>query len=231
MGSYRIAGSELRMSKVFGVGALAFCCVAAWAQGPGGGGPGGGLSPEDRAKAWDLEARAVAADLSLSAEDTTKLVDAYKAARESQAAVMRERMSSGGGDRRDPSAMIEANKAERDKLKAALAAFLKEEQVDKALAALGGFNRRWDTMTLALENLGLEGEKKAEATKLVMAYVAESDKAMQEAMAGGDWESMRTKGRTMREELDAKLGKVLSPEQLAKWKEATAMRGGGPRQP
>jgi hypothetical protein len=129
-----------------------------------------------------------------------------------------------GGDRRDLSGMMEIAKAERAKFETAVKAFLTPEQTAKAALTLGSLSRQWDRLSDALDGLGLDDKTKAAGMKLLADYAAESDKAMQ--AAGNDREGMREKNRALKEKLDADMGKVLSPEQLTKWTEATAMRGG-----
>jgi len=120
--------------------------------------------------------------------------------------------------------MMEVNQAEKAKLETAIKAFLNPEQTAKALATLGAFSRRWDPMVAELDGMKLEAKANDEAMKLVADYIAESEKARQAGMTARD-EGMREKLTQMKEKLDADLSKILSPEQLAKWKEATAMRG------
>ena len=214
--SLKVAGT------VLGVCALVLCCIGAIAQPPA---PGATPpSPEKMAKVWTMEAKSIAQSLSLSAELTTKLVDAYKAARESQMAAIRAKQTP--GERPDFRQMMEVNQAEKAKLEAALKGFLNPEQTTKALATLGTFGRRWDPMVEALDGMNLDEKKKADAMKLVADAVAESDKAMQAAMASGDRESVRETMTKLREKLDADMAKILSAEQMTKWTEATAMRGG-----
>ncbi len=214
-----------------GIAALALCGAASYAQAPGGGPGGQGLSPEVQAQAWALQAKAVAKELALADDVTPKLVDAYKAARESQMTALRAKMTEGGGQGGlgNWEALREITKAERGKLETALKGFLKEDQTAKALGTLGTFNRRWDAMTMVLDGLKLDEAKGAEATKLVMAYVMDSDKIMQDAFAAGatDRTAARDKSRALKQKLDENLGKVLSAEQLKTWTEATTMRGGG----
>jgi len=207
-----------------GVCALMFCCIGAVAQEAGRG--GAAPNPEQNQKAWEMEAKAAAQSLKLSAELTTKLVDAYKAARESQMAAARAKMEQSGGGRPDFRALMEVNQAEKAKLETALKGFLNPEQTTKALAPLGTFNRRWDPMVTALGGMSLDEKTMTEAMKLVMDYIVESDKIMQAAAASGGFEAVREKAGSLREKLDADMAKVLPAEQMAKWKEATARRGG-----
>src|SRR5512146_2760747 len=96
--------SSLKMAGLFlAAGAVVLCCMGAFAQGAGGG--PGQLPPEKAAKAAELEAQSVAQILSLTPEETTKLVDAHKAARESYMAAMREKLGAAGGGRPDMQAM------------------------------------------------------------------------------------------------------------------------------
>ncbi len=205
--------------------ALLGACVGAVAQ-PGGGREGM-PSPEMIAKAQTLEVATVAQSLSLPAEKSTKLADAYKAARESHMTAMRGVMKP--GERPDFKAMQEVTQAETAKFETAVKAFLTPEQTATAVATLGTFNRRWDRMVLTLDGMGLADKPKAEAMKLVMDNVAESGKAMKAMTDSTDREAMREQQQKMRENLDAGLAKVLSADQSAKWKAETAMRGGGGR--
>lgn len=203
-----------------GVCVLGFAGMAAAQQGGRGPAP---LPPEQAARAHELEAQSVAQALGLSDELTTKLVDAWKASRESTAAAFR--TQGGQGNRQT---MLDAMKAEQTKLEASLKGFLNEEQTAKALGYFSPFVWRWDQMVLAIDDMNLEAEKEKQALVRVAEYVAASAKARESAMAGGggDQRDMRQQMRDMRDKLDTDLGQILSAEQLAQWKEKTAMRGG-----
>ena len=129
-------------------------------------------------------------------------------------------MAAGGGG-----AIREVMTAERGKLETALKAFLTPEQATQAGSILGTFNPRWDMMVNALDGMGLEEKVKADAMKAVTGFVAESAKARE--AAGDDRNAARAKTMELREKLDGELGKILSADQLAKWKESTAFRRGG----
>ncbi len=204
----------------------ALLCAGAVAQ-PGGGPGGGPASPEMAVKAQAMEATTVAQSLSLPEDKTVKLVDAYKAARESHMTAMRAVMKP--GERPDFQAMQGVTQAEAAKFETAIKAFLKPEQAATAVAALGTFNRRWDRMVMTLDGLGLADKPKADAMKLVMDSVTESGKAMKAMTGSTDRDALRIQQEKLRENLDAALAKVLSPEQLEKWKAETTMRGGGGR--
>ncbi len=202
---------------------LVAACLGAAAQ-PGGG-RGEGPSPEMMTKAQTLEAATVAQSLSLPADKATKLAEAYKAARESHMTAMRAVMKP--GERPDFEAMQGVTKAEAAKFETAVKAFLNPEQTATVLATLGTFNRRWDRMVLTLDGMGLAEKPKTDAMKLVMDNVAESGKAMQAMSGSTDREAMRAQQQKTREKLDTELAKVLSADQMTKWKAETAMRGGG----
>jgi len=218
--------SPLKTAGVFLVTcSMVLCCIGAFAQGRGPGGPPSFL--EKNEKAWEIEAKTVAQEIGLAAEPSTKLVDAYKAARESHIAALREAMGQGG--RPELGKRMEVNKAEAAKFETALKGFLKPEEVTKAMASLGTLNPRWDRMVTVLDGMNLEEKPKTEAMKLLEQHVVESGKAMQAAAASNDFQSIREKSTQLREKLDADLAKVLSAEQMTKWKEETAMRGGAGR--
>jgi uncharacterized protein YeaC (DUF1315 family) len=210
---------------LFGTCIAALICAGAVAQ-PGGGREGP-LTPETTAKAETLEVTTVSQSLSLPADKMAKLAEAYKTARESHAAAMRAMMKP--GERPDFSAMQQTTKAETAKFETAIKAFLTPEQTATALATLGTFNRRWDRMVLVIDGMGLAEKPRDEVMKVVMNSVAESSKAMQAMTASTDREAMRTQQEKMRENLDASLAKVLSEDQMKKWKEETSFRPRGPR--
>ena len=211
-------------AALFGACIGGLLCAGAMAQ-PGGGRGEGPPSPEMMAKAHNLEATTVAQSLSLPADKTAKLLEAYKTARESHMTAMRAVQKP--GERPDFQAMQGITKAEAAKFEAAVKAFLTPEQTAAVTATLGTFNRRWDRMVLALDGMGLAEKPKADALKLVMENVAESGKAMQAAAGSTDREAMRAQNEKMREKLDTEIAKVLSADQLTKWKAETAMRGPG----
>lgn len=221
-----LTGSMLRKRTMGSIAGLTLALVVtaglASAQ-PGGGGQGGGMSDEQRAATWTLEAQGVAKDLGLDEANTQKLVDAYKASRTSQRAATQ-------SIERGPEGMAktrEANAAERAKLKTAVGAFLKAEEADKAVATLGTYSRFWDRYVSVIADLKLEPEKQQQALSAIAANVAASDAEMQKAGQGGDFSNMRTVMTAQREKLDADLGKILSEEQMKTWQEKSRMGGRG----
>lgn len=182
------------------------------------------LAPEKAQAAWTLAARGVASELGLSREATSKLVNAYKAARESHQKAMQELSGGGPGGFQ---AYQELTEKERGKLEAVLKGFLSDEQAAKAMASLGTFNREWDRLLDVLAGFKLDDKKLFKALALVSTYVVDYDKARRSAMANQDWESIRTAREKHKGILDSGMAKILSKEQLATWNEATAPRPRG----
>ena len=181
------------------------------------------LSPEETAKVTAAQVKYVASSLTLNEDQSKKLGEAYTAYRDG----LRKRFEggglSGGGD-----AIREAMNEEKGKLETTLKGFLTPEQTTSTSALLAS-SFRWDGMVKALNDVGLDEAKHGEAMKVVATYLADSTKARE--AAGGDREAMRAKGQELRDKLTADLGKILTPEQLAKLQEAPgfSMRrpGGG----
>ncbi len=184
------------------------------------------LSPEQQQAAWALEAKSLAREAKLSDEATENLVAAYQTARGSHQKALQEAIASGGGGFGHFQGTREVNEAEAGRLQAALAEFLQTEQRTEIMATLGTFNREWDVMVDTLAGFELDEEGLYAGLRHVNGYVLGSTKALEEARANFDFESMRTAREEIKSELDTALISVLSEEQLAKWKEATARRGG-----
>jgi hypothetical protein len=205
---------------------ISACWTPNTAAQPGRGGPE--LAPEKAEEAWKLEAVCVSQELGLSEKDTEVLVDTYKAARKGYQEAVQKLFEDQEGDRRSRyQAYRELREKERGKLEEALKGTLNEKQLAEAIASLGTFDRRWDRYVDSLVGFELGEEKLFKALSLVNQYVVDRDKAMQEAIANEDWESMRETRREMKERLDAALAAVLSEDQQAKWSEATAFRRRG----
>lgn len=176
--------------------------------------------------AWEVQAKTVAKGIGISEEQTAKLVDAYRTARNRQTTAAN--AVSGPAERTDEKKMMEVNRIERAKFKTVLDGFLNTEQIDTVLLTLGSFFRRWDGMVEVLEAMDLADKPREETLKLTADYVAEWNKAMQVSMASGSKESMREKANELKDKLDREVSMFLSPEQKVKWADATGK--GGPRQ-
>ncbi len=172
--------------------------------------------------AWEVQAKTVAKGLGISGEQTEKLVDAYRTARNSQTTAAN--AVSGPAERPDEEKMREVNRIERAKFKAVLDGFLNPEQVDAVLLTLGSFFRRWDGMVEVLEAMDLADKPREEALKLTADYVAEWNKAMQALMASGGRESMRELANELKDKLDREMSEFLSAEQMVIWADATGKR-------
>jgi len=186
------------------------------------------LSPEQQQAAWALEAKSLAREAKLSDEVTENVVAAYRVARGSHQKALQEAIASGGGGGGFGhfQGTREVNEAEAGKLQAALGEFLQNEQLTEIMATLGTFNREWDVMVDTLAGFELGEEGLYAGLQHVNGYVLRSTKALEEARANFDFESMRSAREEIKGELDTALASILSEEQLAKWKAATARRRG-----
>jgi len=211
-----------KAAVVLAVCALAVWCTQVWAQrGPG----GPSLDPEKVKTAWEMEAKTVAKTLGLNEEQTGKLVVAYKSARDAQDKKREEmRAEQREGRRPNRRAMMEAEQKLNQEFEEVLKGFLTPEQAAQAAAELNAYNRRADTMVVALEGMELKEETLVKALKAVAHYVVESDKLLQKAMETSDFQSVRDEMRAQRVKLDTGIAGMLTPEQLAQWRAATSMR-------
>lgn len=206
------------------VAALAAACL--WQSAAVAQGRGPSLPPDKLNAAWTLEAQGVARDLGLSADETSKLVDAYKDVRASHQAALTELMQTAERGPGMFEQMQEINDTQRANLEKQVSGFLSKEQTDAAVKSLGTFNRQWDQYVDALSGLGLEKDKQYQALTLIAQYAVDSNAARDEAMAAMDFQGMRSSMQALKEKLDASMADILTADQLAQWKEATAMRGG-----
>jgi len=140
---------------------------------------GSRLAPEKAEAARELQAECVAKELGLSKKNTRRLVEAYKAARQTYEKGVRELFEEQGGDRSSRfQAYRELHERERGKLEEALKGILKEKDVAQAMASLGAFNRSWDRYVDTLAGYKLRDKKLFKALALVNQYVVDTDKAM-----------------------------------------------------
>ena len=211
-----------------------FIVAAVCAVGPtyGQRGPGGGrwaLDPEKQDAVWTLQSKSVAKDLALEGEAADKLLAAYKGARQRISETVQSTFSDSEGDWRARfEKMNEIRKAEREKFGEEIKVFLNEEQATKALETLGAFGRFWDTMTNSLSEIVTEEETLLKGTLMIGSHLAKMEN---QASGGGQGEESREARRERfqksREELNEALSKILTEDQLAKWKEATDFGRGG----
>ncbi len=193
-------------------------------EGEGRGGPRTQFSPEEAKKVWTMQATSVPANLALSDELSGKLLQAYVAARESHQKGREELFSS--PERRGYEGFRELTDKERAKLDTALKEVLNEEQAATAIASLGSFSRTNDRYANTIAGFGLEEKVVASTMDLINTYTVEYAKARSEAREMDNEELGRTARQQLRENLDEQMAKLLSEEQLATWKEASASRRG-----
>ena len=181
----------------------------------GGGSPLGGrvaqLSDEKQEAAWSLEARSVAKVLELDGSDSAKLVAAFQAARKEYLAGLR-----GLGTSID--AVRQHNEDQRAKLQASLQGSLSADQAKSAVAtlgaALGPYNKRWDTLADALAGLNLADDQLFGALKVIGMHYAMLEKTRGEAMANFDLSGLTAVVTEAQAKLAEDLGAILSEEEM-----------------
>jgi len=220
-----------------GAAALGAVLAAGWYSGaavaqPGGGGGGGGrggprLEPEKAAAAQKLQAEGVAHDLGITGDAVGKMVTAYLANRDAQRKEMETLMATA---ERGPEMMFQMqdiNEKSRGALKAELEKIAGAEKGAKATAVLGTYGREWDRYVDVYSSLGVGDDKKFAGLSLIAKYNVDVDKARMEAMQAMDMDGARAASQEHKAKLDTALADVLTADQLAKWNEGTARRGGG----
>lgn len=226
--SARVFAPNRVLFRGFLIGALAVTVagISAMAQ-PGGGpgGPGGGMSPEEKAKVEAAQAQTVAASLNLDAEKSAKLAEAYSAGRKAAA----ENRPEGGGGGRDFEAMLKIQEENRAKLEEAFKGFLDEAQAKEAASILSGNARQWDRHVGVILGFGLEEAKQKEALGHTLAYVKASIKAREDNAGAVDFDAVRTAMVASKKTLDEAIAPLLNDAQKAEWTEKTSRgpRGGG----
>ncbi|GJQ29905.1 MAG: hypothetical protein HBSAPP03_17890 [Phycisphaerae bacterium] len=207
------------------------------------GGPRMGMPalPAEKAKAaWSAQAKGVAAGLTLDAEKAGSLVKAYVEARQAnteatdkirkEIAERREKDEEARAGIADlQKQLLEVARSSRENFEKAIAGFLAAEQVTKAMASLGTFNRQWDIMTDTVLGFSLDATKGGEAAKAMQTYV--------EAMGAGRPRDGGTPGEgapanignARRDLMDTMKG-ILTEAQFKTFEESLGMggrRGGG----
>jgi len=217
--------NRIGIGCVLGLVLCSIISADAFAQGRRGGGPQ--LSPEKAEETWKIQAKGVSQDLSLSKEDSAELTEAYVAARRSHQKGRQELFASGGGiDRERYQAYLKLTREEHAKLETALKASLTEEQVGNAIMSLGAFSNQWDSYVDTLTGFELDKENLGSALEHTRVYVIEYEKARVLATSRNDVQLFHSSRQKSKEKLDTELAKLLTEEQLTKWKEATILRTG-----
>jgi hypothetical protein len=206
------------------IGAFAIAAVGISAVAQPGGGPGGGIPPEERAKVEAAQAQTVAASMSLDAEQSAKLAEAYSAARKAAA----ENRPEGGG-RGDWEAMLKIQQENRAKMEESFKGILDEAQAKEAASILSGNGRQWDRLVAVILGFGLEEVKQKEALGHTLAYVKASIKAREDNAGAGNFDGVRTAMAASKKTLDESIAPLLNDAQKAEWTEKTSRgpRGGG----
>jgi hypothetical protein len=205
------------------IGTLAVTAAGISAVAQPGGGPGGGLPPEERAKVEAAQAQAVAASLTLDAEKSAKLAEAYSAARKAAAESRPE-----GAPRGDFEAMLKIQEENRAKMQESFKSFLDETQAKEAASILSGNARQWDRFVAVILGFGLDEAKQTEALGHTLAYVKASIKAREDNAGAGN-DGIRAAMAASKKTLDEAVAPLLNDAQKAEWTEKTARgpRGGG----
>lgn len=228
-------------------------------RGPGMGFGGRQLSPEKAKAAWELQAKGVAGRLGLNEAQTKSLVSAYLTAREAQGTaaekIRQEAMQAGqeGGMeamRESMKKIEEVSTTQRENLKKALAGSLSSEQVEKAMASLGTFNRQWDRVVDVFGTFKLDAAQQQQGLNAIEDYAvtlaaaqAQAQAAMNQRRAegggpgegggaggggAGERNGIRTANQEGRQQLLTALQPLLNKEQVTKIEEALPGAGRGP---
>jgi hypothetical protein len=212
------------------------------------GGRGGRRAPrsqmttEQSQAAWEMQAKSVASQLGVADPNAQAISTVYVTARKSyreavgaaRAALRKDQEAAGGGDaggqgpmgrdgngRRGSGARFaKVRDAERVKLQSALEPYVLAENLSKAVAILGSFDRSYDGMTNTLLGFKLGDEKTMKAMATLNEFVVARGK-----LADMDREKRRDAMMDMRDDLMAGLSVVLDSEQM-KALQQSIRRGG-----
>lgn len=220
--SARVSAPNRVLFRGLLIGALAVTVAGISAVAQPGGGPA--MSPEEKAKVEAAQAQTVAASLTLDAEKSAKLAEAYSAARKAAA----ENRPEGGG-RGDWEAMLKIQEENRAKMQEALKGFLDEAQAKEAASVLSGNARQWDRIVGVILGFGLDEAKQKEALGHTLAYVKASIKAREDNAGAGNFDGIRAAMSASKKTLDEAVAPLLTDAQKAEWTEKTSRgpRGGG----
>lgn len=162
-----------------------------------------------RRAVYKLEAQSVCDVLNLNTTQCDSLAEAYRIARKNRKLELTKYSNKNGENyKKIVQGKVRAN------LKSVLKRFLEEEQVNKAMTALGSFNPQWDGYVYLITNFNLEKEKMKSALNQVYFYIVNYE------------EFKNSKGRKkkkaiLKNKLDEKLKTIFNEEQFAYWTEQT----------
>ncbi len=187
------------------------------------------IPPEKLKEIREAQAKCVAAIAEVKGEDVDKVVKAFTAARQEyqDKAAALPRGQEGMQQRRELSEKSLAG------LKEALTKAVGAEKTEKIIGIFNPFGMSsffLDRMVGDLIAFQLPKEKFEKAMVCVLNYSKDLGKAMEEARQSGSFEAVREKREKLNEALNTEMAKLLSEEQMAKWKESTSRPFGGRRQ-
>jgi chromosome segregation ATPase len=184
----------------------------------------------ERLEALEIQTRLVAERREAARSDALE-APAQAASAESQAEKLAAALSASGA---------ELPPEFQKTVKSALEQIRQQEEQDRADRRREAIEERLDERLaeLALE-IGLTRNQQDDLRNLFLDVDTRRNELFAEMREGGDWSSMRDTMREMRDGIDQSLAKVLSPDQLEKFKESDASRmllgfggpggpGGGP---
>ncbi|MFH0991213.1 MAG: hypothetical protein V1799_14490 [bacterium] len=177
---------------------------------------------ENSETVWKLQAQSVSNLLGLSEDQTTKLTKAYLAARTGHKQSLKELPEEKDKDKSRIATQLAIEK-DCEKFVSALKGNFSDELIAKLTQTLGSFNTRWDGYAATLLDLKLEKAKMTSAMQFLIKYVTEYETASKESIKSFN---RRPNSRPFKEKLDTDLSGLLTAEQLAAWKEATASTSG-----
>jgi hypothetical protein len=172
--------------------------------------------------AWKLQVQIVAEDSGLSKDQTAKLTEAYLTARRSHKQALKELPEEADKDKAR-AATQEAVETDREKFLTSLKGVMSDELIAKVTPTLGSFNAKWDGFVIVLQDLKLNPATMKSALKFVITYVTEYETSSSESMKAFN---RKPNSRPFKDKLDRDLSGLLSAEQMAQWKEATASSSG-----
>jgi len=172
-------------------------------------------------KVWEIQAKSIAKEFSLSTEKTAELITVYIAARESLKDAYKT-MPEENDAAKKKAAKNALKDVERKKLEKSLMDILSKEQLTVAMKSLGSFNPRWDRFVRIIVGFKMDEVKYDAALIEVNKYITSYQEAYQEAAQKGERFSGK-KSRELKETLDNGLSVILLENQLVEWKSASAL--------
>lgn len=193
------------------------------------GGPGSNLTPEQREKAWKIQAKTVARDLKLDAATEQKLTAAYLKSRERYQKATAEKFQGGAADRSQLAADILAiRENERKRLGRSVSEFLNADQTQRVEKTLGTLDIFWDLFAHELGSLEMPEGARNQAEALLMETAVKFAPERDRALKAGDMSLIARGMAPLKDSLDQKLESVLPGKAYKSWLEKTnAPRGKG----